>query len=82
MEALALQTGAPTVHLEDNTSFIYVVEGKSVTPRVNHIDIPVRFIQENVGNGIFQTMISLVSCRKICAPNHVQVQLSVGVING
>ena len=31
---------------------------------------------------LFQNMISLVPCRKICAPNHVQVQLSVRVING
>ena len=31
---------------------------------------------------LFQNMIILVSCRQICAPNHVQVQLSVGVLNG
>ena len=41
MEVLALKTGAPTVHWEYNTSCIYVVEGKQVTPRVKHIGIPV-----------------------------------------
>ena len=46
MEALALHTGALTVHWEDNTSCIYVFEAKIVTPRVKHIDIPVYFIQE------------------------------------
>ena len=46
MEALALQTGAPTVHWEDNTSFIFVVEYITVTPIVKHIYIPVCFLQE------------------------------------
>ena len=41
MEALALHTGAHTVHWEDNTSCISVIEDKIVTPRVKHIDIPV-----------------------------------------
>ena len=45
MEALALYTGAPTEHWEDNTSCISVVEAKRVTPRVKHIDIPVYFQQ-------------------------------------
>ena len=45
MEALALYTGAPTVHWENNTSCISVVEAKRVTPRVEHIDIPVYFLQ-------------------------------------
>ena len=45
MEAVALHTGAPTVHWEDNTRCISVVEYKSVTPRVKHVDIPVCFIQ-------------------------------------
>ena len=31
---------------------------------------------------LFLNMRSLVSCRQICAPNHVQVELSVGVLNG
>ena len=46
MEDLALYTGAPKVHWEDNTSCISVVEAKIVTPRVKHIDIPVCFLQE------------------------------------
>ena len=41
MEALALQTGAPTVHWEENTSCISVIEAKIVTPRVKQIYIPV-----------------------------------------
>ena len=45
MEDLALHTGAPTVYWEDNTSCIYVVEAKIVTPRVKHIDITVCFLQ-------------------------------------
>ena len=53
MEYLALHTDAPTVHWEDNTIFIYVVESKIVTPRVKHIEIPVCFIQEQFDNGIF-----------------------------
>ena len=53
MEDLALYTGAPTVHREDNTSCIYVIEAKRVTPRVKHIDIPVFFIQEKFDNGLF-----------------------------
>ena len=43
MESLALHTGTPTVHLEDNTSCTYVVEAKMVNPRLKHIDIPVYF---------------------------------------
>ena len=45
MEALELHTGAPKLHLEDNTSLIYVVEAKSITPIVKQIDIPVCFLQ-------------------------------------
>ena len=45
MEDLALHTGATTVHWEDNTSCISVVEYKTVTPRVKQIYIPVYFIQ-------------------------------------
>ena len=46
-------------------------------------DIPVCFIQEKLTIIVFlPTMISIVSCRQICASNHVQVQLSMGVING
>ena len=53
MEALALHNGAPTVHLEENTSYISVVEAKIFTLRVKHIDIPVCFIPEQFDNGIF-----------------------------
>ena len=53
MESLALHTGAPTVHWEDNTSFIYVVESKRVTLRVKHIGNPVCFFQEKFDNGLF-----------------------------
>ena len=82
MEALSLHIGAPKVHWDDNTSTFSVVEYKIVTPIVKHIDIPVCFLQEQFDNGIFfQNMRSLVSCWKICAPNHAQVQLSAGVIN-
>ena len=41
MEALSLHIGAPTVHWEDSTSYIYFFEANKVTPRVKRIDIPV-----------------------------------------
>ena len=64
MEALALSTGATTVHWEDNTSCISVVEAKRVTPRVKHIDIPVCFLQEKIDNGLFlPNTKSPVSCQ-------------------
>ena len=44
MEALALHTGAPTVHWEDNTIFISIAEVKIVTTRVKHIGIPVCYL--------------------------------------
>ena len=53
MEALALYTGAHTVHREDNNFFIYMVEAKIFTPRVKHIDISVCFLQEKFDNGLF-----------------------------
>ena len=53
MEALALHTAAPTVHWEDNTSYISVVEAKIFTLRVKHFDIPVYFLQEHFDNGLF-----------------------------
>ena len=43
MEVLALHTGAPTVHWEDNEICIYVFESKIVNPIVRQIDIPVFF---------------------------------------
>ena len=53
MRALAINTGAPTVHWEDNTSCIYSVEAKIVTPKVKHMDIHARFPQEKFENGLF-----------------------------
>ena len=53
MEALAIHTGEPTVHWEDKTRCIYVVEAKRVTPRVKHIDITVCFLQLQFYNGLF-----------------------------
>ena len=53
MEALALHTGEPTVNWEYNTSCIYVVEDKIVTPRVQHIDIPVYFLLDQFDNGLY-----------------------------
>ena len=74
IEDLALYTGAPTLHWEDNTSCISVVEAKRVTPRVKHIAIPVCFLLEQIDNGLF-----LPRCEKssvvpsdMCT-NHVQV---------
>ena len=55
MEALALHTGEPTVHWEDDTNFISVAEAKIVTHIVKHIVITVFFLQEQFGNGIFVT---------------------------
>ena len=53
MEVLALHTGTTTVNWEYNTSCIYVVESKRVTPLVKHIDIPVCFLPEHFDNGLF-----------------------------
>ena len=75
MEALELHTGAPTVHWGDNTSCIYVVEDKIVTPRVKHIDITVCFLQEQFDNGLFIPKYekSSVMPADMCS-NHVKVQ--------
>ena len=53
MEALALHTGAPTVHWEDKISCMYVVEAKIVTPTVKHNYIPVCFLRYQFDNGLF-----------------------------
>ena len=47
METLDLHTVAPTVHWEDNTRFISVVEGKTFNTIVKHIYISFFFLQEN-----------------------------------
>ena len=52
MDALALHTGAPTVHWEGNISCISVSESTIVTSIVKHIEIPVCFLQEQFDNGI------------------------------
>ena len=44
MESLALHTGAPIVHWEDNTMCASGVEAKRVTPIVKYIDIPFCFL--------------------------------------
>ena len=60
-----------------------VGEAKIFTRIVKHIYISVYFLQENFDNGPFvKIMRSLVYCRQICAPDHVQVQISVVVLNG
>ena len=62
MEALALHTGAPTVHWKDSSSCISVVEAKTFTSIVKHIDIPVCFLQEQFYKWSFlQNMTILVS---------------------
>ena len=73
MEALSLHTGSSTLHWEDNTSCISVVEDKIVTPRVKHIGIPVWFPQEIFDNGIFNpkceksSVIPADMCTKPCS---------------
>ena len=52
MEYLALHTGAPRVHWEDNTTCISVVESKRVNPRVKHIGITV-YLYKKIDNVIF-----------------------------
>ena len=72
MEALEIYTGAPTVHWEDSTSCISVVEAKIVTPRVKHIDIKVCFLQEQFDNGLFlpkydkSSVVPTYMCTKPC----------------
>ena len=53
MEDLSLHTGAPTVHWEEITRCISIVEAKRVTPRVKNIDITVCFLHEQFENGLF-----------------------------
>ena len=83
MEDLALHAGSTTVHWEYNTNYIYAVEARIFTPRFKYIDIPACFLQEKLTMVfLLQNMRSLTSFRNICVQNHVQVQLSVGVLNG
>ena len=73
MESLELHTVAPTVHWEENTSCISVVEAKIVTPRVNHIYTPVCFLLEQFDNNLFlpkyekSSVMSEDMCTKQCS---------------
>ena len=73
MEASALHTGTPTVNWEENTSFIFVVEAKIVTPRVKKMYIPIYFIQKMVYNGLFipkyekSSVMPVYMCTKSCS---------------
>ena len=53
MDSIELQTEAPTVHREDSTSCIYVVEAKRVTHRFMNIESKLFFLQEKYDNGLF-----------------------------
>ena len=53
IEGLSLHTSVPTVHYEENTRCISVVEDKRVDLRVKHIEIHVYFLQEKFENYIF-----------------------------
>ena len=53
MEALALHIGSPTVHWEDNTRCTSVDGYRRVTPRVKHIDTPVRSLQDQFYIDVF-----------------------------
>ena len=73
MEVLALHTDAQTVHWKDNTSCIYVVEAKIVTPIVKHIAITLCFLLEQFHKIAFwfPNMKILVSRWNLCASNHI-----------
>ena len=55
MESLFLHTVSPTVHWEDNTSFISLVKSNIVTPIIKHINIPVCFLQDQYYNVLYIT---------------------------
>ena len=73
MESLAIHTDASTVHREDNTGCISIVEAKRVTPKVKHIYIPVFFLLEKFDNGLFilkyekSSVIPADMCTKSCS---------------
>ena len=52
MEDLALHTGAPTVHWEDNTCFIPFVEAKILPLELNKL-IFLSIFYKKIGNGLF-----------------------------
>ena len=55
MEDLTLHNCALTVHWEYKTSCISVVESKTVTTRIKHVNITVCFLQDQFDNGISVT---------------------------
>ena len=73
MEALALHTGEPTVHWEDNISYISVVETKNVSNKVKRNDINVYFLQQQFYNGLLvpkyekSSVIMIDICTKPCS---------------
>ena len=75
MENLALQTGAPTVHWEDNTGCVSIVEAKKLLLELKTFMLLSIFYKRNLKMvSFFQNMRGPVPCRNICAQNHVQVQ--------
>ena len=83
MEALAIHTGAPEVHWEDNISYIYVVESKDLLLELKKfISLSVFYNKNLTMVSLLKNMRSIVSLRQTCAPKHVQVQLSVRALNG
>ena len=83
MEFLALHTGVSTVHWEDNEICIYVVEDKMFTPIVKKLIFLFVFYHNNFTMlFLLPNMITIMPYRYICATNHVQVQVLVGVLNG
>ena len=55
---------------------------KGLLPELNTFRLLSDFYKNNLTMvSLFQNMRSLVSCRKICSPNHLQFQLSVVVLN-
>ena len=75
MEYLALHNGAPKVHWEDKkVVFMLLMITELLLELKTLIFQSVLYYINFTMVSLFQNMISPVSCRKICAPNHVQVQ--------
>ena len=82
MEALAINTGAPTVHLEDITTLYTLLNLKGLLLGSNIFIFLSTLYNNNLTMVcLFPNMRILVSLCQLCAPNHVQVQLSVILIN-
>ena len=83
MESLALHTGAPTVHWESKTYIFLLFKLKTLLLYLNTLTfLSILYMNNLTMVFLLQNMRSLVSCHNICAPNHIQVQLSTGVLNG